>query len=266
MAITNSPNNYPVIVRVFTFSLRVYYKIIQVTRICFSGFWLGVLGRDALQLIDRNHYNSKPYIDENYNRKGFFLWEEKAIKNFFQKCRNILVIATGSGREVLALQKLGYDVDGFECNPILVKLANELFKKEGLAPVIKNVPYDHCPDTEVMYDGIIIGWGAYSHIQGKKQRIVFLKDVRSQLKKGHPVLLSFFNGSQDRRDIIIISKIANFIRRIIRRELVEIGDDLFPNYIHYFSREEIESELHEAGFGLEFFSTDEFGHAVGIAV
>ena len=37
-----------------------------------------------------------------------------------------MVVGGGGGREVLALRRLGYEVDGFECDPGLVACANEL--------------------------------------------------------------------------------------------------------------------------------------------
>jgi hypothetical protein len=46
---------------------------------------------------------------------------------------------------------------------------------------------------------------------------------------------------------------------------VEIGDDLAPNYVHYFTRSEIASELSEAGFALQCYSPEPYGHAVGVA-
>ena len=42
------------------------------------------------------------------------------------QCKRLLVAGAGGGREVLALYKSGYEVDGFECHPELVALANTM--------------------------------------------------------------------------------------------------------------------------------------------
>ncbi|NJO96415.1 MAG: hypothetical protein HC764_10650 [Pleurocapsa sp. CRU_1_2] len=48
-------------------------------------------------------------------------------------------------------------------------------------------------------------------------------------------------------------------------ELIEPGDTLVPDYVHYFTKDEIEREFKEAGFELIMYSNDEYGHAVGLA-
>jgi hypothetical protein len=51
----------------------------------------------------------------------------------------------------------------------------------------------------------------------------------------------------------------------LRREHLEVGDDLSPNYVHHFTQREIELELSESGFDLQFYSDRQYGHAVGRA-
>ena len=63
----------------------------------------------------------------------------------------------------------------------------------------------------------------------------------------------------------LIVKIANILRRILKKNRLEFGADLSPNYVRDFKKEEIASELYEGGFKLEFYSNDFCGYAVGIA-
>ncbi len=56
------------------------------------------------------------------------------------------------------------------------------------------------------------------------------------------------------------------VRRGLCRELAETGDWLAPNYVHFFTRDEVASELSEGGFKIIRYGTDEYGHAVGTAV
>ncbi|MGI8543889.1 MAG: SAM-dependent methyltransferase, partial [Aridibacter sp.] len=42
----------------------------------FKGFWLGILSRRELQIIDRIYYEqTENYCDETYNKSGFLDWE-----------------------------------------------------------------------------------------------------------------------------------------------------------------------------------------------
>jgi len=161
----------------------------------------------------------------------------------------------------------------------LVEYANKLLEKEGLVPDIQLVPRDMCPVSSKIYDGLIIGWGAYILIQGSEQRIAFLNKLRALTQEQSPILLSFFTRSGNERRFKVIAAIGKVIRLILRRGPVEVGDDLppyyvksgektknyIPYYVHYFTRDEIASELHEGGFELDFYCTEEYAHAVGIA-
>ncbi|MEO0537624.1 MAG: SAM-dependent methyltransferase [Cyanobacteria bacterium P01_A01_bin.123] len=256
----------PLELRLYTSSLKILQKLISLANASFIGFWLGFLKKEHLHLVDQSYYDkTKNYYDQDYNKSGFWDWERKVLDQYFCHCKHLLVGGTGGGREVLELLKSGYSVDGFECNPSLAKFANDLIKSEGFLSEIIWVERDQCPMNHRKYDGIIVGWGAYMLIQGRTQRILFLKNLKSQIKEKSPILLSFFHRRQDSNALKTIVAIGNVMRWILRRESLELGDYLAPNYVHYFTKEEIANELKEGGFELEMYSTDEYGHAVGIA-
>jgi hypothetical protein len=50
---------------------------------------------------------------------------------------------------------------------------------------------------------------------------------------------------------------------MLRRDGVEVGDSLVPNYVHYFTKAQLESEMTAAGFELVSFERVPYGHAVG---
>jgi hypothetical protein len=62
-----------------------------------------------------------------------------------------------------------------------------------------------------------------------------------------------------------VARIGNLLARVLRRERVEVGDMLTPNFEHFFTREEVESEMIEAGFTPVSFEKVSFGHSVGRA-
>jgi hypothetical protein len=238
----------------------------------FVGFWLGVLDRQELHLIDqifydgKTHYEDKDYLGQNYNLRGLWDWEDKVIGQYFQNMTNLMLIGAGGGREVIALHRLGYEVDGFECNQTLVETANRLLKEQNIDATISKVDRDKCPNSQKIYDGLIVGWGSYMLIQGREHRIALLKTMRALVSLNAPILISFFCCSQVTKHNQMIATFGNFFRRILHRDPIEAGDVLLPwCYVHYFLKEEIELELNQAGFELVYFSDQDYGHAVGLA-
>lgn len=256
----------PFTVRVFLRSRRGLSRLISLVDAAFTGFWLGVLNRDALHRMDEQFYNSSSiYAEEEFNRSGFFDWEAAMVSHYFQGCRRILVGAAGAGREMLELHLRGIEADGFECHPDLREIGNRHLAAEGIHKSIMPAPRDGIPTLEETYDGLIVGWSAYTLIQGRARRIAFLQSLLPSLTPNSPILLSFHvrSGSDTRFRIII--RLGNLIRMLLHRERLELGDDLEKNYVHRFTKDELAEELAEAGFEFLFYDTKGCGHAVSRA-
>jgi 2-polyprenyl-3-methyl-5-hydroxy-6-metoxy-1,4-benzoquinol methylase len=231
----------------------------------FTGFWLGVLSEQSLHKIDELYYNDdKSYRNDKYNLQGLWEWEKKAIELFYGNCKNLMLLGAGGGREIYGLEQWNYQIEAYECNPELLDYANKFLRKEGISVEVKSIERNECPTTGNLYDGAIIGWGSYMLIQGRKQRISFLSKLHQQLKPNSPVLISFYTADENKRSLMIASKTANVFRLILQRRLTDVGDYLFPNYVHYFTKEQIASEFAESGFDLMFYSENPYGHAVGL--
>ncbi len=225
-----------------------------------SGFWLGVMSQRSLDFSDELYYKStKQYTDDKYNESGLFDWEKPVIEKHFSNAKTILLIAAGGGREALALSKMGFVVDGYECNPALIEFANLLLQKNNTDNRIKYLSRNSVPVELKKYDGIIIGWGAYSLIQGNKNRIAFLEGLSPFLHDETRLMISFlWTGTRNRRDKIT-GNISNFFRTFSRKERTETGDKLEPNFIHYFNEEEIKSEITKAKFRVVDYSSTDYG-------
>lgn len=233
------------------------------------GVSLGLLNRDELDRVDEFYYNTvEQYCDDDYNRSGLWGWEQRAFAQFFAKCRRMIVVSAGGGREVLALLKQGIIAHGFECNAKLVANANRLLVAEGFSEGVHQCARGTWPnivgDESSPYDGAILGWGAYSLIQGRAHRIALLRDAHRQLKNGDPLLLSFLHRNGRERRFRVTTQIGNAFRRLRRVDLLDEGDDLRPNFIHYFTEHELHDELEQGGFRLVHFSSIGYGHAVGL--
>src|SRR5215469_11032710 len=200
------------------------------------------------------------------NLRGFFDWERTAVERHFPSRVHVLVAGAGGGREILALRRAGYWAEGFECNPVLVEASNVIFDQLGQARGIAFCPPDQVFSGASSYGGIIVGWSAYSHIPTRQRRVAFLRGLRQRALPGSPVLVSFFARSGDSRYDVLAFRIANWTRRLShgRKEPVEIGDHLNWSYSHWFTREEIESELRDSGIRPEHFGDVGEGCAVGV--
>jgi hypothetical protein len=225
-----------------------------------SGFWLGVMSERSLEYSDELFYNQKKhYTDDKYNQSGLYHWEKAMIEKHFKDAKKILLIAAGGGRELIALHNMGFDVTSYECNTRLIVYGNELLLRNGIRKKIEYLPGSSVPELITEYDGIIIGWGAYSLINGRKKRLTFLDGLLPFLKKEAPLMISFLFTRSRTRHEKTIRMISNFFRTIMFRERTETGDMLVPDFIHYFTEEEIKKELIQSKFKVIDYSDSDYG-------
>jgi hypothetical protein len=248
-------------------SWRGLEKFKRTVEALFTGVWLGVLDCDSLHAVDRRYYDQQTkYHGADYNRQGLWPWEVAVLEQYFENDGAVLVASVGGGREAIGLRRLGYDVDAFECHPGLVRVANELLMREGFPATVSLAPRDECPRLVRSYKGVIVGWGGYMLIQQRARRVAFLRTLRSCVREDTPILLSFFSRTGGERYFAVVAQLANLLRGLRRRTQVEVGDNLGPNYVHFFTEEEIAGELADGGFRMEHFAVLPYGHAVGLAV
>jgi hypothetical protein len=258
----------PTVARWYLALCELRRKSWSVQTAVFDGIALGLFDRPLLHAIDELKYDAAArYFEEDYNRSGLTLWELQALERSFPRHGRLLLLAAGAGRELLALTRLGYEVDASEPHPGLVRRANELLAADGSTARVQAAPRDALPEDAIgPYDGLIIGWGAFSLIQGRDRRIALLRALRDRARPGAPLLLSFLCRPRGSRRFKLTATIGNALRRVrIRAEPVELGDGLSYEFMHHFTREEIEQDLRSAGFEPVFYSPRPYGHAVGTA-
>lgn len=144
------------------------------------------------------HYAAAPiYRDPAHLRAGLFPFEARALAaSFPPPPGRLLVHGAGAGREVLALLDRGYDVDAFEPVAALVAaLRRALAERPPHASPGASVDVEGLESWAVMpvgsYDGIVTGWGAWTHLLRRDARLTVLRAFRRVCPRG-PVLLSFW--------------------------------------------------------------------------
>ena len=220
-----------------------------------AGLWLGLFRREDLHAVDGAFYDAQAlYRDEAHNRRGLLRWERRALGEHFPAQGRLLVLGAGGGRELLPLAAAGYAVEGFECNPTLVAVAERLLAEDGAhAARVRPIARDAAPEGEGPFDGVIVGWGSYMLIAGRARRVAFLRALRREVRDDAPVLLSFFTRPGRGWRAGVVHAVARTLRRLRGDEPPDLGDDLAPNFVHRFTEAEIRAELAEGGFALVDF-------------
>lgn len=146
------------------------------------------------------HYAAAPiYRDLAHQRSGLYPFEARALDAYFPSPpARLLVHGAGAGREVLALLERGYDVDAFEPVPGLVAALRRALaaRSPGAAPGVSLdceglEPWAATPVGS--YNGVIVGWGAWTHLLRRDARLAVLRAFRRVCPRG-PVLLSFWRS------------------------------------------------------------------------
>jgi hypothetical protein len=226
-----------------------------------AGLQIGLLSREQIGALDNRYFeDAVKYSSPDYNRQGFFPWEQTAVSKYFSDCRSVLVAAVGGGREAYAFEKMGCLVDAFDCNASLVKFANEFFEKEQMRTKVQLAKRDKVLVTGKIYDGAVVGWGAYMLMQGRENRVGFLKAIRKQLGAGSPLLLSAWVFENEdvgfrQKTIFLIGQPLRWLRRAAP---LELGDDLGAFYCHIFTLKKLHEELTAAGFEMLYYETEGF--------
>ena len=102
-------------------------------------------------------------------------------------------------------------------------------------------------------------------IPGRTRRLGFLRAAREQLGPGSADAALLLRARSRWSDFPTVAAIANTLRRLRGFERVDVGDTIDRNYVHCFTRDEIEAELAAGGFRLVTFESEPYGHTVAVA-
>jgi hypothetical protein len=248
---------------------RWFHSLLRLMTALHEGVWLGCLSADDLNAITAKHFDeSQFYASDEHNLSGFSDWEPPLLERYFRPGSRLLVAAAGAGREIIALRKAGFDAEGFECSLPLVRAGEKLFIQLGEPKCLTYCPPDSVPAGPAIYDGLIVGSSAYTHIPTKQRRIAFIQALRQRALPHSPLLISFFTRQTHSYEFVAY-RTATLTRFFLRgnKELYP-GDHIeWSRYVHRFTRDEVAAELKTAGFRVAHYSGEEdgSGQAVGIA-
>lgn len=150
----------------------------------------------------------------------------------------------------------------------LVNASQQIFDELGEPNCVSHWPQDSVPPGEASYDGLVLGWSAYTHMPTKGRRIRFLQDFRKHVPPRSRLIVSFFTRTSDssyEKRVYRVGAFSGFILR--RKEPLEVGDRIeWSRFVHRFTRDELEAEMRTGGFRVECYGEDSSGgYAVAIS-
>lgn len=256
------------IAAVYFLAERLLLRIHNGIAVLIQGIALGLLSNKQLEGLTVLRYSTEAsvasYSEPSYVNSGLFTWERETIQRFFPRGGRILVAAAGAGREMIALARAGFAVDGFDCSSLLVEAGRQELQKQKIDAKLHYVPSSAVPTHGGHYDAVLVGFSGYMYIPGRDRRIRFLRDLCGFLDTDAPVMVSFTEGSYGKRRAWT-AKIGTALRMLRRAESVEEGDCLKAGFQHHFVQQQIVSEMSEAGLRIAYYSGGTcYGHAVGL--
>lgn len=188
------------------------------------------------------------FDEKNEKRRLYTSSINQLIVRNIPKIQKALSIACGTGRrdlEMRSLSKQNYDISGVELNSEMAKIA----ERNGLKCEVSN-----WIDSKLQgsFDAIFFLY-AFGAFPDSRQRLTALQKARALLKDGSPLYLDVLNiddenewGPKIKREFIITD---------LADAGYELGDILYSKigdvrlaYWHYFSTDEIEDLVKQAGF------------------
>jgi SAM-dependent methyltransferase len=204
---------------------------------------------------------------ERYRDSGLMDWERRLYLSALKPGERVLVVGCGTGRDVIALLRAGFRVDGIDIAPACVDLARRAVASRGLtawlaAGTLEGVVL---PDR---YDAVIFSWYCYSYIPGTLDRVRTLRCARAALADGGRILISYVTSDGSRRGRLIA--LTRAVARLTRSDWrPEPGDVVLlsargsrVHYEHRFAGDELEAEARTAGLRVTGHELTEDGLAV----
>jgi len=210
---------------------------------------------------------------------GLFPWERRLLTHpLIPRRGRVLLAAAGGGRELRALCEAGYEVVGFEPNPILLEGARATAALYPGATVVAATYNDFVslaatgrgPLARVVerpFDWLLFGWGSFTHVTEPAEQAAVLRAARSLVPSG-PVALSFFLKKSD----VDVPSRSRRLRGAVRALFGRLGAPAAPpaglgyeyggGFVYNFGEAEIGVLARAAGYDVALFDDLAFPHAI----
>jgi SAM-dependent methyltransferase len=195
--------------------------------------------------------------EEDYILSGLIPSEKALYDRFLKPADRILVVGCGTGRELIALLRLGYRVAGLDTASRAIALARQMLEKQGLSAEL----YTGAIDAVALpgsFDAFVFSLYCYGYIPQADNRIDMLRKLKAHLNPGGRVLISYIPVDRAPRALPI--RLTQLAARLTRSDWhPRLGDVVGPpegspriHYEHRFVDGEFENEARAAGLTVVF--------------
>ncbi len=188
-------------------------------------------------------------LDEDEIAEGLLFWEEDLVDRFVKTGDAVLVIGSGTGRDVIPLAERGCHVTCVEPALLPLETACRALRERQLPVTMVEGFFEDVP-LSGRFAVVMFSHCCYSCIPNSVRRIDALRKAASLLPPGGHILLSYGTVHRPR---LLTTRLAQAVGAVCRSDWrMEPGDFLRPQgsvyyYFHAFSPEEIAAEVAAAG-------------------
>jgi ubiquinone/menaquinone biosynthesis C-methylase UbiE len=125
------------------------------------------------------------------------------LKKLLSKKQRILDLACGYGRFTIPLVKQGYNVEGIDISPNLLKEARKRAKEENLKIKFKFGDMRKLPYKEKSFDTIICMWSAFIELHKKQDQIKALKEMLRILDEDGFAILEMPKPKRTKKRVVV---------------------------------------------------------------
>jgi hypothetical protein len=215
-------------------------------------FAVGTLNRADLESMSATAWDDFG-ADDQVASSGLMQWERAIFHEFLKPTDRILLVGSGSGRDLLALRQAGHDVVGVEQATRAVQRARGLLDDHGISADILATRFDQAelPGT---FDAIVFSWFCYCYILGTAERTTALAKARAHLNASGRVIISYI--AAETPSPTRATNIARAAARLTDADWrPEPNDHFHPvagrtplyAYQHSFGADELQREARNAG-------------------
>ena len=186
---------------------------------------------------------------------GFMPWEREIYAQWTRPGDRVLIVGSGTGRDLLPFVASGHEVVGIEPSPEPVaQLRSVLQNRRQAATIIEAFIEDAVLPGQ--FDLVIFSFLCYSYLRERSRRVAVLTRVLEHLNPGGRVVINYLARDPSRRNRAI--RLAQWMARVtgsdwtpeehdvLKTERNDAGERVL-SFEHWFTPEEIEAEATDAG-------------------
>jgi SAM-dependent methyltransferase len=149
----------------------------------------GLLRQDDLRAASRLRWRVFGQSVDDFNT-GLEPWERRLYSDLLRRSDRVLLIGCGTGRDLVGLLELGYNVTALEQAPELVDLARAHLVRRGMVATVLAGDVESV-DLARTFDAVIFSPGVYSCLHHRASRVATLARIESHLSREGRILISY---------------------------------------------------------------------------